>query len=168
MLELHYAHGFLLNAFLSPLTNDRTDEYGGSFENRIRLPLEIAREVREVWPQDKPLFVRLSAVDGSSSGWTIDGTVAFAAALKAVDVVDCSSGGFGVYEYPCGYGFQRLFAAQIHREAKIGTMVVGLIIDPWQAEAVIASGQADLVALGHCSSARSTLSVACTTEVGDC
>ncbi|GID03311.1 hypothetical protein TMM008_05130 [Pseudomonas sp. 008] len=124
MRELHYAHGFLLNAFLSPLTNDR---------------------------QDKPLFVRLSAVDGSSSGWTIDGSVAFAAALKAVgvDVVDCSSGGFGVYEYPSGYGFQVPFAAQIRREAKIGTMAAGLIIDPWQAEAVIASGQANLVALGH-------------------
>jgi 2,4-dienoyl-CoA reductase-like NADH-dependent reductase (Old Yellow Enzyme family) len=151
VLELHYAHGFLLNAFLSPLTNDRTDEYGGDFENRIRLPLEIAREVRAVWPQDKPLFVRLSAVDGSSSGWTVSDSVAFAKALKAVgvDVVDCSSGGFGVYEYPSGYGFQVPFAAQIRREAEIGTMAVGLIIDPWQAEAVIASGQADLVALGH-------------------
>lgn len=151
VLELHYAHGFLLNAFLSPLTNDRTDEYGGGFENRIRLPLEIAREVREVWPQDKPLFVRLSAVDGSSSGWTIADSVAFAAALKSVgvDVVDCSSGGFGVYEYPNGYGFQVPFAAQIRREAKIGTMAVGLINDPWQAEAVITAGQADLVALGH-------------------
>lgn len=151
VLELHYAHGFLLNAFLSPLTNDRNDEYGGGFENRIRLPLEIAREVREVWPQDKPLFVRLSAVDGSSSGWTIEDSVAFATALKAVgvDVVDCSSGGFGVYEYPSGYGFQVPFAAQIRREAKIGTMAVGLIVDPWQAEAVISSGQADIVALGH-------------------
>jgi 2,4-dienoyl-CoA reductase-like NADH-dependent reductase (Old Yellow Enzyme family) len=151
VLELHYAHGFLLNAFLSPLTNDRTDDYGGSFENRIRLPLEIAREVRAVWPQDKPLFVRLSAVDGSSSGWTIDDSVAFAKALKTVgvDVIDCSSGGFGVFEYPNGYGFQVPFAAQIRREAEIGTMAVGLIVDPWQAEAVITSGEADLVALGH-------------------
>ncbi|MFZ6722396.1 NADH:flavin oxidoreductase/NADH oxidase [Undibacterium sp. Ji49W] len=151
VLELHYAHGFLLNAFLSPLTNDRNDEYGGSFENRIRLPLEIAREVREVWPQNKPLFVRLSAVDGSSSGWTIADSVAFAAALKAVgvDVIDCSSGGFGVFEYPNGYGFQVPFAAQIRREANIGTMAVGIIVDPRQAESVIASGQADLVALGH-------------------
>lgn len=151
VLELHYAHGFLLNAFLSPLTNDRTDEYGGSFENRIRLPLEIAHAVREVWPQDKPLFVRLSAVDGSSNGWTIDDSVAFAEILKSagVDVIDCSSGGFGVYEYPNGYGFQVPFAAQIRREANIGTMAVGIIVDPWQAESVIASGQADLVALGH-------------------
>lgn len=151
VLELHYAHGFLLNAFLSPLTNDRNDEYGGSFENRIRLPLQIAREVREVWPQDKPLFVRLSAVDGSSSGWTIADSVAFAEVLKAagVDVIDCSSGGFSVYEYPNGYGFQVPFAAQIRREAKIGTMAVGLIVDPLQAEVVVASGQADLIALGH-------------------
>ncbi|NHZ97658.1 NADH:flavin oxidoreductase/NADH oxidase [Massilia sp. CCM 8734] len=151
VLELHYAHGFLLNAFLSPLTNDRSDEYGGSFENRIRLPLQIAREVREVWPQDKPLFVRLSAVDGSGSGWSIADSVAFAEALKVVgvDVIDCSSGGFGVYEYPNGYGFQVPFAAQIRREANICTMAVGIIVDPWQAESVIASGQADLVALGH-------------------
>lgn len=151
VLELHYAHGFLLNAFLSPLTNDRTDEYGGSFENRTRLPMEIAREVRALWPQDKPLFVRLSAVDGSSTGWTIGDSVALAAALKAVgvDVIDCSSGGFGVYEYPNGYGFQVPFAAQIRREANIGTMAVGIIVDPAQAEAIIASGQADLVALGH-------------------
>lgn len=151
VLELHYAHGFLLNAFLSPLTNDRSDEYGGSFENRIRLPLAIAREVRALWPQDKPLFVRLSAVDGSSGGWTIADSVAFAEALKAVgvDVIDCSSGGFGVHDYPDGYGFQVPFAAQIRREAKIGTMAVGIIVDPAQAEAIIASGQADLVALGH-------------------
>tara|TARA_R110002033_G_scaffold50855_1_gene98012 strand:- start:4017 stop:5117 length:1101 start_codon:yes stop_codon:yes gene_type:complete len=151
VLELHYAHGFLLNAFLSPLTNDRTDEYGGSFQNRIRLPLEVAREVRAVWPQDKPLFVRLSAVDGSSNGWTIDESVAFAKLLKTVgvDVIDCSSGGFGVYEYPNGYGFQVPFAAQIRREAHIGTMAVGMIVDPLQAEAVIVSGEADIVALGH-------------------
>lgn len=151
VLELHYAHGFLLNAFLSPLTNERTDEYGGSFENRIRLPLEIAREVREIWPQDKPLFVRLSAVDGSRNGWTIDDSVAFAKILKTVgvDVIDCSSGGFGVHEYPNGYGFQVPFAAQIRRQAGIGTMAVGLIVDALQAEAVITSGEADIVALGH-------------------
>ncbi|KQU88975.1 NADH:flavin oxidoreductase / NADH oxidase [Variovorax sp. Root318D1] len=151
VLELHCAHGFLLNAFMSPLTNDRTDEYGGSFENRIRLPLEIAREVREIWPQDKPLFVRISAVDGSRDGWTIDDSVAFARELAkvGVDVVDCSSGGFGVFDYPIGYGFQVPFAAQIRRETGIGTMAVGLIVDPHQAETVVTSGQADIVALGH-------------------
>ncbi|MCB4322003.1 NADH:flavin oxidoreductase/NADH oxidase [Alcaligenes sp. 13f] len=151
VLELHYAHGFLLNAFLSPLTNERDDQYGGTFENRIRLPLEIAREVREVWPQDKPLFVRISAVDGSRIGWTVDDSIAFSRALKdvGVDLIDCSSGGFGVFEYPSGYGFQVPFAEQIRHEAGIATMAVGLIVDPHQAEAIVASGQADLVALGH-------------------
>lgn len=151
VLELHCAHGFLLNAFMSPLTNDRTDEYGGSFENRIRLPLEIARELREIWPQDKPLFVRISAVDGSRDGWTIEDSVALARELGkvGVDIVDCSSGGFGVFDYPSGYGFQVPFAAQIRREAGIGTMAVGLIVDAHQAETVVASGQADIVALGH-------------------
>ncbi len=151
VLELHCAHGFLLNAFMSPLTNDRTDKYGGSFENRIRLPLEIVRELREIWPKDKPLFVRISAVDGSRDSWTIEDSVAFARELAkvGVDVVDCSSGGFAVFDYPSGYGFQVPFAAQIRRETGIGTMAVGLIVDAHQAEAVVASGQADIVALGH-------------------
>ncbi|SDO80102.1 2,4-dienoyl-CoA reductase [Rhodoferax sp. OV413] len=151
VLELHCAHGFLLNAFMSPLTNDRTDAYGGSFENRIRLPLEIVRELREIWPQDKPLFVRISAVDGSRDGWTIEDSVAFAKELDkiGVDIVDCSSGGFGVFDYPSGYGFQVPFAAQIRRETGIRTMAVGLIVDPEQAQTIVASGQADIVALGH-------------------
>lgn len=151
VVEIHCAHGFLLNAFMSPLTNDRTDAYGGSFENRIRLPLEIARELRDIWPQDKPLFVRVSAVDGSRDGWSIEDSVAFAKELRkvGVDIVDCSSGGFGVFDYPNGYGFQVPFAAQIRRDADIGTMAVGMIVDARQAEAVIASGQADIVALGH-------------------
>lgn len=151
VLELHCAHGFLLNAFMSPLTNDRIDAYGGSFENRIRLPLEIIRELREIWPQGKPLFVRISAVDGSRDGWTIEDSVAFARELDkvGVDVVDCSSGGFGVFDYPSGYGFQVPFAAQIRRETGIGTMAVGLIVDPHQAQTIVSSGQADIVALGH-------------------
>lgn len=151
VLELHCAHGFLLNAFMSSLTNDRTDEYGGSFENRIRLPLEIARELREIWPQDKPLFVRISAVDGSREGWTIENSVAFAKELAriGVDIVDCSSGGIGIYEHPNGYGYQVPFAEQIRRQTDLGTMAVGLIVDPYQAEAIVASGQADLVALGR-------------------
>ena len=151
VLELHYAHGFLVNAFMSPLTNERNDSYGGSFENRIRLPLEIAREVRAVWPDDKPLFVRLSAVDGSRSGWTIEDSVQLARQLKdaGVDVIDCSSGGFGVFEYPNGYGFQAPFAERIRQDAGIETMAVGLIVDWDQAEEVVASGQADIVALGR-------------------
>ncbi|MCY1254198.1 NADPH dehydrogenase [compost metagenome] len=151
VLELHCAHGFLLNAFMSPLTNDRTDEFGGSFENRVRLPLEIARELRTIWPQDKPMFVRISAVDGSREGWNLDDSVAFAKELKqiGVDIVDCSSGGIGAYTYPNGYGYQAPFADEIRRQSGIGTMAVGMIVDPHQAEAIAATGQADLVALGR-------------------
>lgn len=150
-LELHNAHGFLLNSFLSPLTNKRTDAYGGSLENRMRLSLEIAREARSIWPRDKPLFVRISAVDGSRDGWTVDNSVVFARELKAigVDVIDNSSGGFGVFDYPNGYGFQVPFAAEVRKDADIATMAVGLIVDPHQAETIIATGQADIVAIGH-------------------
>ncbi|MGO4264344.1 MULTISPECIES: NADH:flavin oxidoreductase/NADH oxidase [unclassified Stenotrophomonas] len=151
VLELHYAHGFLVNAFMSPLTNDRNDSYGGSYENRTRLPLEIAREVREVWPSDKPLFVRLSAVDGSRQGWTIEDSVELGKQLKhlGVDVIDCSSGGFGIFEYPNGYGFQAPFSERIRHDAGMETMAVGLIVDWHQAEDLIVSGQADIVAIGR-------------------
>lgn len=151
VLEIHCAHGFLLNSFLSPLSNKRSDSYGGSLENRMRLPLEIARDLRAIWPQDKPLFVRISAVDGSRKGWTIEDSVAFAKELKAigVDVIDNSSGGFGVFDYPAGYGFQVPFAARVREGAEIKTMAVGLIVDPHQAEAIVAKGKADIVAMGH-------------------
>jgi len=151
VLEIHCAHGFLLNSFLSPLTNERSDAYGGSIENRMRLPLEIARELRTIWPEDKPLFVRISAVDGSRAGWTIEDSVIFARELAkiGVDVVDCSSGGFGIFEYPNGYGFQVPFAARVREGAGIKSMAVGLIVDAHQAEAVVENGEADLVAIGH-------------------
>jgi len=151
VLELHCAHGFLLNAFLSPLTNTRTDAYGGRLENRMRLPLEIVREVRAIWPEDRPLFVRISAVDGSRQGWSVEDSVVFARELASagVDVIDNSSGGFRVFDYPTGYGFQTPFAARVRQGADIKTMAVGMIVDPRQAEAVIAEGQADIVALGH-------------------
>ncbi|MGR9372428.1 NADH:flavin oxidoreductase/NADH oxidase [Rhizobium leguminosarum] len=151
VIEIHCAHGFLLNSFLSPLSNKRTDEYGGSLENRMRLPLEIARELRAIWPEDKPLFVRISAVDGDREGWAIEDSVDFARALKelGVDVVDNSSGGFGVFDYPTGYGFQVPFAARVREGAGIKTMAVGLIVDPHQAQAVVANGDADIVAIGH-------------------
>ncbi|MQB07292.1 NADH:flavin oxidoreductase/NADH oxidase [Agrobacterium tumefaciens] len=151
VLEIHCAHGFLLNSFLSLLTNTRADEYGGSLANRMRLPLEIARELRAIWPDDKPLFVRISAVDGSRDGWTIEDSVVFARELKAigVDVIDNSTGGFGVFDYPTGYGFQVPFAARVREGADIKTMAVGLIVDPHQAEAVIERGEADIVAIGH-------------------
>ncbi|MDC7712365.1 NADH:flavin oxidoreductase/NADH oxidase [Vogesella indigofera] len=152
VLELHCAHGYLLNSFLSPLTNQRTDEYGGDRQRRMRLPLEITRELRDIWPQNKPLFVRLSAVDGSRAGVSIEDSIAFAQELAhiGVDVIDCSSGGVGrSYEHPSGYGHQVSYAEQIKQATELPTMAVGLIVDPHQAEAVVTSGQADLVAIGR-------------------
>jgi 2,4-dienoyl-CoA reductase-like NADH-dependent reductase (Old Yellow Enzyme family) len=152
VVELHAAHGYLLQQFLSPLTNRRTDGYGGSLEARLRFPLEVAEAVRAVWPADKPLFVRASAVDGSRDGITIADTVAFARDLKAlgVDVVDVSGGGIGGgWEHPLGYGYQVPYAAQIRAEADLPTMAVGLIVDAQQAEATVAGGAADLVALAR-------------------
>jgi 2,4-dienoyl-CoA reductase-like NADH-dependent reductase (Old Yellow Enzyme family) len=152
VVELHAAHGYLLHQFLSPLTNRRTDDYGGSLEARMRFPLEVAEAVRAVWPADKPLFVRVSAVDGSREGITIEDTVAFARELKArgVDVVDVSGGGIGGgWEHPLGYGYQVPYAARIRDGADIATMAVGLVVDPRQAEAIVAGGSADLVALAR-------------------
>jgi len=152
VVELHAAHGYLLHQFLSPLTNRRTDAYGGSLEGRMRFPLEVAEAVRAVWPDANPLFVRVSAVDGSSEGITIEDSVALARELKAlgVDVVDVSGGGIGGgWEHPLGYGYQVPFAAQIREEADIATMAVGLVVDPRQAEAIVAGGAADLVALAR-------------------
>lgn len=152
VLELHCAHGYLLNSFLSPLTNQRTDEYGGDLQGRMRLPLEIARELREIWPEDKPLFVRISAVDGSRAGVTIEDSVAFAKELAGIgiDVVDCSSGGIGrPYEYPSGYSHQVPYAERIKHGTGLKTMAVGMTVDPNQAESIVALGQADLVAIGR-------------------
>ena len=152
VVELHAAHGYLLHQFLSPLTNRRTDAYGGSLEGRMRFPLEVAEAVRTVWPADKPLFVRVSAVDGSREGITIEDTVAFARELKAlgVDVVDVSGGGIGGgWQHPIGYGYQVPYAQRIRAEAGIATMAVGLLVDAAQAEAVVADGAADLVALAR-------------------
>ncbi|MDW5597928.1 NADH:flavin oxidoreductase/NADH oxidase [Conexibacter stalactiti] len=151
-IELHCAHGYLLNAFLSPLANRREDEYGGDLAGRMRLPLEIARRLRAEWPAELPLFVRLSAVDGELTGTTVEDTVAFARELAAVgvDVVDCSSGGVGArYAHPEHYGYQVPYAARVRAEAGIKTMAVGLVVDPAHAEAIVADGEADLVALGR-------------------
>jgi 2,4-dienoyl-CoA reductase-like NADH-dependent reductase (Old Yellow Enzyme family) len=152
VVELHAAHGYLLHQFLSPLSNRRTDSYGGSLENRMRFPLEVVEAVRAVWPEDKPLFLRVSAVDGSREGITLEDTVAFARELHArgVDVVDASGGGIGGgWEHPIGYGYQVPFAAAIRTEADVATMAVGLIVDAHQAEAIVADGSADLVALAR-------------------
>ncbi len=154
VVEIHAAHGYLLNEFLSPVSNHRTDQYGGDFEGRIRLLLEITEAVRALWPADKPLFVRLSTVDGTPGGWTLDDSVALAKRLKAlgVDVVDSSSGGLTpsmeTMNKP-GPGYQVPYAERIRAEADIATQAVGLIVEPEQAEAILAEGKADLIALAR-------------------
>ena len=155
VVELHYGHGYLVASFLSPVANDRTDEWGGSLENRMRLAVETAAAVRAVWPEDKPLFARLSCVDGAEGGWSMDDTVVLAAKLKAVgvDVIDCSSGGLSEEtrrsNVPRGFGFQVPFADRVRAEVDIPTQAVGLITSPEQAEAIVAEGRADLVAIGR-------------------
>jgi 2,4-dienoyl-CoA reductase-like NADH-dependent reductase (Old Yellow Enzyme family) len=152
VVEIHAAHGYLLHQFLSPLSNRREDSYGGSLEARMRFPLEVVEAVRAEWPEDKPLFVRVSSVDGSRDGLTVEDTVAFARELKArgVDAVHTSGGGLGGgWEHPIGYGYQVPFAAQVRAEADIPTVAVGLIVDARQAEAIVADGAADLVALAR-------------------
>lgn len=153
--ELHCAHGYLLHEFLSPLSNRRGDAYGGDRAGRMRFPLEVVASVREVWPADRPLFVRVSAVDGIEGGIELTDTIAFAREAKAlgVDLIDCSSGGLmgsaTAARLPRGYGFQVPYSEAIRNEVGIATMAVGLILHPRQAEEVIASGQADLVAVGR-------------------
>lgn len=156
IVEVHNAHGYLLHQFLSPLSNQRNDAYGGDAEGRMRFPLEVARAVREAFPAHKPVFLRLSFVDGAEGGRPEEESLAYAAALKAVgiDVLDCSSGGIagsatGARGPRRDYGFQVPFAERIRRETGMATMAVGLIVDPHQAEAVVASGRADLVAIGR-------------------
>lgn len=152
VIELHAAHGYLVHEFLSPLSNARTDEYGGSFANRSRLLLEIVDAVRVVWPDALPLFVRVSATDWAPGGWDIGETVELARVLgtRGVDVVDCSSGG-NVHgaRIPVGPGYQVPFAEQVRREAGIPTGAVGLITDAAQAEAIVADGRADLVVMAR-------------------
>jgi 2,4-dienoyl-CoA reductase-like NADH-dependent reductase (Old Yellow Enzyme family) len=150
--EVHAAHGYLLNQFLSPLTNLREDSYGGSLEGRMRFPLEVVEAVRAVWPADLPLLVRVSAVDAQRDGTTLEDTIAFARELEqlGVDAIDVSGGGIGAgWQHPIGYGYQVPFAAAIKEQAGIPTMAVGLLVDPAQAEAVVATGQADLVAVAR-------------------
>jgi 2,4-dienoyl-CoA reductase-like NADH-dependent reductase (Old Yellow Enzyme family) len=158
VLEVHAAHGYLLHTFLSPLSNVRTDEYGGSREGRMRFPLEVVRAVREAWPKGKPLFVRVSSIDDVEGGWSIDDTVVFARELKkaGADVVDCSSGGIQGSAtaatkmlLPRVPGFQLPFAEKIRKEARMATMAVGLILTPQQAEEALQAGRADLIAIGR-------------------
>lgn len=153
--EVHGAHGYLLHEFLSPISNRRDDAYGGDLAGRMRFPLEVAEAVRAVWPADRPLFFRISAVDGIDGGWTLDDSVTLARELKqrGVDVIDCSSGGLlgsaTAARIPRGPGFQLPFAERVRRESEVATMAVGLILTARQAEDVLNDGVADLVAIGR-------------------
>jgi 2,4-dienoyl-CoA reductase-like NADH-dependent reductase (Old Yellow Enzyme family) len=152
VIELHGAHGYLLHEFLSPLSNRRTDQYGGSFENRIRIMVEVVDAIRTEWPVELPLLVRISATDWAEGGWDIDQSVALAKVLKAhkVDLVDVSSGGMVPRQVlPVGPGYQTGFAERIRREAQIPTGAVGMITDAPQAEHILRTGQADLVLLAR-------------------
>jgi 2,4-dienoyl-CoA reductase-like NADH-dependent reductase (Old Yellow Enzyme family) len=151
LLEIHAAHGYLLHQFLSPLSNHRQDEYGGSFDNRVRLLLRVVEAVRDTVPADTPLLVRISATDWAEGGWTGDESVALARLLHdaGVDLVDVSTGGNVLADIPVGPGYQVPFAARIRKEAGIPTGAVGLITEPKQAEEIVADGQADVVLLAR-------------------
>ncbi len=152
VIELHAAHGYLLHQFLSPLSNQRNDEFGGSLENRMRFPLRVAQTVRKNWPDNLPMFVRISATDWVSGGWDLEQSIKFCHHLKdlGVDLIDCSSGGLVPDAViPAGPGFQTPFAAEIKRDLKIATGTVGLITNPAQAEQIIATEIADAVLLGR-------------------
>jgi len=152
MIELHAAHGYLLHQFLSPYANERTDIYGGSLENRMRIVLEVFETMRAAWPAEKPMGVRLSCVDWVEGQWSIEDTVTLSARLKALgcDYIDCSSGGIDPnIKVPTGPGYQVPFAAQVRKEVEIPTMAVGMITDPHQAEAILQEGHADLIAIAR-------------------
>lgn len=152
VIELHGAHGYLIHEFLSPMSNYRTDGYGGSFDNRIRLLLEIVEAVKEVWPEEYPLFVRLSTTEWTEGGWAIEDSIALAKILldKGVDLIDCSTGGNAAgARIPLKPGYQVEFADAVKKQAGIATGAVGLITTAEQAEEIIQTGQADLVLLAR-------------------
>ena len=152
IIEVHMAHGYLLHQFLSTVTNTRTDGYGGSLESRMRYPLEIAKLVRDAWPDDRPVFVRISAVD---EGWSIEDSIELSRRLKAIgiDVIDCSTGGLGrspdALRVSRVYGFQVPFSQAVKTGAEVKTMAVGLILDPALANSIVIEDRADLVAIGR-------------------
>jgi len=151
VVEVHAAHGYLLHEFLSPLVNHRTDAYGGDLAGRMKFPLEVIETVRAVWPKHKPLFLRVSSSDYVDGGVTIEDTVAFAKAAKAlgVDVVDCSSGGNTPVPPKLFPGYQVPYAEAVRKGADIATMAVGLILDAKLAEEIVSTGKADLIALAR-------------------
>ncbi len=152
VVEIHAAHGYLIHEFLSPMSNTRTDQYGGSFDNRVRLCLDVVDAVRRVWPERLPVFVRLSTTDWTPGGWDVEQSVELARRLRdrGVDLVDCSSGGnVASARIPAGPGYQAAFAERIRREAGVATGAVGMITAPAQADHIIRSGQADGVLLAR-------------------
>ena len=152
VVEIHMAHGYLLHEFLSPLTNRRTDAYGGSFENRSRLPLQVAKIVRELWPEDKPVMARISATDWVEGGWDLPGSIELVRQLKSIgiDLVDVSSGGLVPdAAMPAAPGFQTPYAAAIRRETGMMVSTVGLITEAMQAEHILVTEQADAVSIGR-------------------
>ena len=155
MIEIHGAHGYLLHSFFSPISNQRNDEYGGSFENRIRFALEIIADIKSIWPEDKPIFYRLSSIDAPGEGATLEDNVRLAIALKqsGIDVIDCSSGGITgspvLTKSKIIPGFQVPYSEKIKKEAEISSMAVGAIINPEQANDIIMKNRADLVAIGR-------------------
>jgi 2,4-dienoyl-CoA reductase-like NADH-dependent reductase (Old Yellow Enzyme family) len=154
VIEIHAAHGYLVHEFLSPLSNRRADNYGGSFENRIRLLLEIVKAIKTEWPHNLPLFVRISATDWAEDGWTADDSIQLSSILRSneVDLIDCSSGGLvpGA-KVPVGPGYNVVFAERIRKEAGIFTSVVGLITEAQQAEDILMKEQADLILFARAS-----------------
>jgi 2,4-dienoyl-CoA reductase-like NADH-dependent reductase (Old Yellow Enzyme family) len=151
VVEIHAAHGYLLHEFLSPLSNHRTDDYGGGLANRMRFPLDVIATVRAVWPEQKPLFLRLSSVDHVEGGLTLEDAVEVARAAKAlgVDVVDCSSGGNAPAQIPLSPGYQVPYAEAVRRGAEMATMAIGLILEPELAQSIVAEGKADLIGLAR-------------------
>jgi 2,4-dienoyl-CoA reductase-like NADH-dependent reductase (Old Yellow Enzyme family) len=152
VVEIHAAHGYLIHEFLSPLSNRRTDEYGGTFENRIRLAMQVTEAVRAAWPADLPLFMRISATDWAEGGWDIAESVELARRVRkvGVDLIDCSSGGAVLHQkIPLTPGYQVPFAERIRKEAAVATGAVGLITTARQADEIVSSERADLVALGR-------------------
>ncbi|HET9653114.1 MAG TPA: NADH:flavin oxidoreductase/NADH oxidase [Usitatibacter sp.] len=152
VVEVHGAHGYLLHSFCSPLSNRRTDEYGGSLDNRLRLPLAVARAVREAWPQDKPVFYRISATDWAPGGWDVEQSIELCRRLKdiGIDLIDCSSGG-NIHDakMKLGPGYQVPFSEAIRSATGIATCAVGLISDAVQAEEIVSLGRADAVCLAR-------------------
>ncbi len=150
-VELHAAHGYLCHSFYSPLSNHREDSYGGTFQNRIRFTVEMARTIRRVWPEERPFSVRLSCTDWVDGGWTLEDTVALARALSSegVDIIDCSSGGNVLATIPVGAGYQVPFAETVRRGAGLATAAVGIITEPSHADEIVRNGRADMVLLAR-------------------